>query len=209
MRHTFPDSMCPQSSMPSGSTFFERPVSKAAYKKFLDAIDVVLRYERNRTRRKALNKLRKSVLKVKRCAHAVDGYRCKQLICPRCSMLSALKYRAFVDERIRSIGADRVALLTLTVAVDDVSEGTTKLIQAWSRLRQQKPFQCSVLGGFYHVEISRSRLGTRRWCVHLHAVLELQESRTLERRNIDQRWKKTLSTSGLVGTAHIRPCWGF
>jgi hypothetical protein len=141
---------------------------------------------------------------LERCAER-EGWRCGLVICPRCQRRAAVRYRRRLEARLRSPGAS-FALLTATVAGDDLRLCERTLVRALSALRRRRAWQRAVVGGEQHLQAEPCRPGSaRRWNVHVHAVLERRPGAGLAKTALADVWASLIAPSGLPGRLDLRP----
>lgn len=135
------------------------------------------------------------------CAQT-DGWRCGLPICPRCECRKAKRYRTRMEARLRSPAT--FALVTLTLACDELKPGARMLLVLGAALRRRALWRRTVAGGELHLQVKPSEGGVRRWNLHLHAVVQLRDGARLDGRDLRVLWEKLLGRTGTRGSADVR-----
>ena len=143
--------------------------------------------------------------RMRRCSIDESGWRCAQAFCPRCaarkskrtgaSLLTVVKRRT--DQRA-------LALVTATVAIDDLDIGHRELTGALSKLRRTRVWKRTFVGGQLHIEHQRSSGRMRRWNVHAHLLVEFGSPGPAREVEFKRRWKALLSARGFVGRFQLK-----
>ena len=92
------------------------------------------------------------------------------------------------------------ALVTLTHVCGDLRQGRSALFGTFASLRRLTLWTGAVAGGEAHLQVKRAGPGT--WNIHLHAVVQLLEGRSLASDSLNSRWRELLAVRGLTGDGH-------
>jgi hypothetical protein len=121
--------------------------------------------------------LREAARRLAWCAEYRAG--CGHPFCPRCQATKAKRYRKAVEQHVRDAEARRalLALVTLTVAPDDLVQGHKILTTAFAAFRRTSFWTSLFVGGAAFIQTKPSdQPAARDWNVHVHAVTEIAQS---------------------------------
>lgn len=142
-------------------------------------------------------------IRLRKCA-SWNGRRCEQPFCPRCQTRVAVRNRQQLEERLRAMNRTLLRVLRLSVAALEPRCGVVALRGAFLALRRTSVWRSAVTGGEAHFEIKEAKT-TKRWNVHLHALIELTLTTLLSKDLLSNAWQKILQVRGVRGSAHLRP----
>ena len=141
------------------------------------------------------------------CARSDDGWRCGSPLCPRCQARNATRFRRTLERELHELPrGQRIAHATLTTGADAIVAGHRLLVRSFAMLRRRACWADVVDGGHLHVEILPAVGGSRRWNVHLHALVWLREAvRRLDERAVRDAWAEIVSAHDVPGSARVTP----
>lgn len=137
-----------------------------------------------------------------RACEAIEGWRCGQASCPRCSVQRSRKYKLRLEEMFREIPEHvALALMTVTVLADSIGGGLAILSVALSKLRRRAAWR-GIVGGeqFFQVHAT-TRKGV--FNVHAHLICELAPGAEMDVSDLRRAWVDILGADG-VGSLHYR-----
>jgi hypothetical protein len=142
-----------------------------------------------------------------RCATAGiahGAFRCEKPFCPRCEARKAVRYRRRMEVHLRGVGAE-FALVTVTLAADDLREDYFLLKRSFTALRRSVAWSAVASGGEGHLHVKPSDPGgCRAFNLHFHAVVELVPGLRLDPVALGDRWRSLLADQGRVGSLDVQ-----
>lgn len=137
-------------------------------------------------------------LRISRCSYS-QQWRCEHPLCPRCSARIAKRNRRRIERIIRGLAPEvKLALMTFTTGHDSITGGRAALVHAFAKLRRRAPWTACVSGGHVQIELLPAVGGSRRWNVHVHAVVELHAPPDVDA--IRRAWIEILAEKDLPGS---------
>ncbi len=137
--------------------------------------------------------------RLERCAASDDGWRCGNVICPRCQARLAKLRRQAVERELHQIPRTvHVTMITLTIGCDEIVSGRKHLIAAFADLRRAPDWAGVVIAGRAQLEVLPATGGSRKWNVHLHTLVYARSR--MRAGELRSRWQCLVSQRSLAGS---------